>query len=183
MRTFHGLTLVELIVTIAVFAIVLTVGVPSFLELVQNGRLRSANQAMTASLWLARSEAIKRGFRVALCPSLDGLQCSTGASWEQGWIIFEDRNNNNQMDVNEQLLQSSAASEGLTMSASAALANSIAFTPAGRPMDGTGNSQSGAIVFCDSRGFAPHTRALLLSKAGALNTRVASDAGIHDCQL
>jgi len=91
-RRMCGFTLVELMVTLAVAAIVLTVGVPSFQTLIKNNRLTTAANALVASLNLARSEAIKRGVRVTVCKSADGASCTTAGNWEQGWIVFTDLN-------------------------------------------------------------------------------------------
>ena len=77
----HGFTLIELMVTIAVAAILLTVGVPSFRSLLENQRLTTAVNDLHASINLTRAEAVQRGTRVDLAP-LDGK------SWAKGWAVF-----------------------------------------------------------------------------------------------
>ena len=84
-----GFSLLELLVTLGVAAIVLSVGVPGFVGVVQNNRAATqANEVVTA-LSLARSEAVRRSARIGVCQSADGLTCG-GAGWEDGWIVFED---------------------------------------------------------------------------------------------
>lgn len=84
-----GFTLVELMVTIAVMAILLGIAVPSFNEAMLGSKLSSFANSLSGSALLARSEAIKRNAPVTLCVSSTGTACGTG-SWEQGWIVISD---------------------------------------------------------------------------------------------
>jgi type IV fimbrial biogenesis protein FimT len=83
----HGFTLVELMVTIAVAAILLSVAVPSFTDALLGSRLGAYANDIVASTLLARSEAIKRNVIVTVCTSGDGATCAGSGSWEQGWIV------------------------------------------------------------------------------------------------
>lgn len=90
MNKIRGFTLVELMVTIAVAAILLTVGVPSFRELIQNNRVTTSNNALITALQLARSEAVKRGRSITVCASTDGTSCAASVDWTTGWIVTTD---------------------------------------------------------------------------------------------
>lgn len=81
----RGFTLLELMITILIVAILLTVGVPSFSSFIQNSRARALATDITAALNTARAEAVKRSETVRVCPSSNGTSC-TGA-WEDGWIV------------------------------------------------------------------------------------------------
>ena len=84
-----GFTLIELVVTVLILAILITVGVPSFSDATLGSRLGSyANELMT-SAYLARSEAMKRNRPVTLCTSTNGTSCAVSGGWEQGWIVLE----------------------------------------------------------------------------------------------
>lgn len=79
----HGFTLVELMVTLAVLAILASIAVPGFQNLIQNNRATSMANELTTAMNLARSEAVKRGIEVSVCP--DG-----GTWWDGttgGWFI------------------------------------------------------------------------------------------------
>lgn len=82
----HGFTLIELMVTIAVLAIALSVAIPSFSEMTLRSKLRTYSSSLISSALLARSEAINRNGQVRMCVSSDGASCGTG-SWGKGWIV------------------------------------------------------------------------------------------------
>lgn len=82
----RGFTMVELMVTLAVLAILLGIAVPSMTQFSFSSKLRSYSNELVASALLARSEAIKRNQTVTLCVSSNGTSCASG-SWESGWIV------------------------------------------------------------------------------------------------
>lgn len=84
----RGFTLLELLTTLTVVAVLLTVGVPGFFDIVRNNRAAANANEMVSALSIARSEAIRRGARVAVCPSSNGTSCT--GTWSDGWIVFAD---------------------------------------------------------------------------------------------
>jgi len=87
-----GFTLLELITTVTVAAILMTVAVPSFFNTMRNSRAAANANELVSALSVARSEAIRRGARVSVCRSSNGTTCNmaAGASWANGWIVFVD---------------------------------------------------------------------------------------------
>ncbi|MGH8645914.1 MAG: GspH/FimT family pseudopilin [Gammaproteobacteria bacterium] len=85
-----GFTLVELMITLALAAIILSAAVPSFRDLVQNNRITAQVNEFVTALNVARSEAVKRGVSVRVCTSVNGASCAGGGGWQQGWIVFSD---------------------------------------------------------------------------------------------
>ncbi len=86
-----GFTLIELMITLAIAAILLVVGIPSFRDLMIRSRLSGQVQEFYGAISFARSEAIKRGSFVSICKSADGSQC--GGNWSDGWIVFVNNDN------------------------------------------------------------------------------------------
>jgi len=87
MKKIHtGFTLIELMITLVVASIVLTVAVPSFSTFFLKNRMSSQANDLITSLTLARSEAIKRGTSIKVCSSAD--QASCGGTWSDGWIVI-----------------------------------------------------------------------------------------------
>lgn len=76
----------ELMVAVAIIAILATLAAPSFNDAILSNKLTGYANSFVSSAQLARSEAIKRGRTVKLCASADGAACASGG-WEQGWIV------------------------------------------------------------------------------------------------
>ena len=82
--TANGFTLLELMTAIAVMAVLLSVGVPSFIQIVRNNRITAQTNEMVAALNIARSESIKRGIPVSVCSSTDGTSCAGSGNLGHG---------------------------------------------------------------------------------------------------
>lgn len=77
----------ELMITLAVLAILLSLAVPSFTSVINANRLTAQANELVADLQLARTEAIRRNQRVTVCPSLDNATCAAGGSWANRIVI------------------------------------------------------------------------------------------------
>lgn len=86
-----GFTLVELMVTVAVMAILAMIAIPSFTSLINSNRIVSQANELVAVVQGARSEAIRYNQRVYVCSSSNGTSCAGSANWN-GWLVFLDRN-------------------------------------------------------------------------------------------
>ncbi len=112
-RGFSGFTLIEALVVIAITAILLAVGVPTF-QTFTAGRAVDAHVAeLSGAMRLARAEAIKRGVPVTLCqtndPNAANPVCNNAANWATGWLVFVDRGTQGSFDAGDQLVQAQNA--------------------------------------------------------------------------
>jgi type IV fimbrial biogenesis protein FimT len=98
--TQHGLSMIELIAGIGIVGILLAIGVPSYRYITNSNRVSSEVNGLLWDLQFARSEAIKEGRTVTICPSTAALKCAGTGTWHRGWIVFTDVNNSAQVDSN-----------------------------------------------------------------------------------
>lgn len=87
-RSESGFSLIEVMIVIAVLAILIGIALPSFRAAIQNNRITAQANELVTAFHLARSEALKRNRPVVLCASNNGSACAGG--WANGWIVAED---------------------------------------------------------------------------------------------
>jgi len=154
-----GVTLIELLCTLSILAILAAIAVPSFRDLRHDTGRAAAVNGFLHSLYLARSEALKRTSMVSLCASSDASRCSGAATqWHRGWILFanDDFDSPPQRDPEETLLLVHAGWQEGTISA-----NRASFS-----LRSTAQAViNGTVVFCDPRGSA-HARAVIINNVG-----------------
>ncbi len=134
-----GFTLIELMITLLVGAILLSIAVPSFRTFVQNSRLTTESNSLVYSLNLARSNAVKTDGSVQVCASTNGTSC--GGIWANGWIVCTPS------PACTTVLQASAPiATGNTISEQITGATTLSFLSNGQ------TGQAYRFVFCDNRG-------------------------------
>jgi type IV fimbrial biogenesis protein FimT len=83
-----GFSLVELMVVIMVAAVLMAIGVPSYRYVTNSNRMSGEVNGLLGDLQFARSEAIKEGVTVTVCPSsVDQKSCVASSTWDRGWIV------------------------------------------------------------------------------------------------
>lgn len=136
-RAMAGLTLLELLTTLAVVAILLSAAVPGFRHLTINNQLVSQTNELAGALNLARNEAVTRNRTVSICQSSDGASCGgTGKQWGQGWLLFVNRDADRPavVDPGEEVLRRGAPIRpGYSLRTDAAYATFLSYDPSGQP--------------------------------------------------
>jgi type IV fimbrial biogenesis protein FimT len=151
LRHSGGFTLIELMVVIAVAAILLAVAAPNFTSMLVSTRLSSQTNDLIADLRLARSEAATRGAWVVVCPSTNGTACSsTAADWASGRMVFVDSDRSGTLGTTETVLRSVSALSGATMALSGFTNTSITFSPYGGLLQGGVPAASGNFKLCSA---------------------------------
>lgn len=107
----HGFTAIELMVTVAIAAILVAIAAPSFKNIIEKGRVEAGSNQLFTALMLTRNEAVSRNQSGVLCKSADGASCTTSGGWEQGYLIFIDVNSDGAQDAGETLIRSYEANE------------------------------------------------------------------------
>lgn len=130
-RAVKGFTLIELMVTLSLIAILATLAIPSFVETLRDWRRDSATRALTADLQLARSESIKSSRQVVVCPSTNGTACAGNNQFATGWVVFVDNNADQTVDADDRILKVGTAPSGIASMTGTANVNSLIFLPNG----------------------------------------------------
>jgi len=153
-----GFTLLELIITMAIAAILLTIAVPSFQVTIANNRLATQTNSLVTDINIARSEAVKRGTGVILCnstnPNAVAPACvGSGNIWTSGWIVFVngtgDTNPNQFAAATDTLIKVNQASGGTATILTGGALNTFTYNG-----DGTGAAVNADFFICDNRGEA-----------------------------
>ena len=183
----RGVTLVELMVSIALLAILLAIAAPNFQGMTASSRLTSASNDLLGTLQQARAQAIRTGARVTVCKSTNGVQCNNTAAdgWERGWIVFQDTTRVNfdaQVEDGEAILShSTAIPAGTTIGGNAAVQNYVSFAADGRPRLMGGAVQAGTLRVCtaaDSLTDNNRARDVVVTTTGQIS--VTRPAGVAD---
>lgn len=173
-----GFTLIELMITLVVLTVLLSIAIPSFSGLMNTNRLTTASNVFSTALYAARTEAIKLNQRVTLCKSTDNASCTTSGTWAEGWIMFQDSNANATVDKNEEILQVGQPMPlGIQVTADTDVSNYISYTSTGAAnlTNITSDPQFGTVTLCTtSKWVSDNARALEIKSSGQVSARPPS---------
>lgn len=156
-HTHNGFTVIELMITLLVAAILAAIAAPSFSDIIKNNRLTTQINELQASLGITRSEAITRNVSITMCRSSNGTGCS--GNWQNGWIAFIDSNFDGNVGGEEVLRVHGRLSVNNTLAFTQAT-NRVTYAP-----DGVVRSGPGTFKLCDDRG-ANSAKAVIVNITG-----------------
>ena len=137
-----GFTLIELIVTVSIVAILSSIAAPSFRSMLESNKASVAANEMVSVLLLARSEALKRRNNVTVCTSIDQTTCAGNSEkdFSKGWIVFVDCDKNQVKATSatvdcgnaaleaETLIKAGLGTQGMNVNKGGTVANAHYFT-------------------------------------------------------
>jgi type IV fimbrial biogenesis protein FimT len=188
-----GFTLLELMIVVAIAAILMGIAIPSFMEAIRSNRLTTYANELVTALNLARSEAVKRGLTVAVrrVDNLSSTNLGAGANWEDGWDVFVDLNGNGsfnddgdgtlcELNIQNVLIEDcllktyTALRASYTLRGDANFTASVTYMPSGR------SNSNGIFALCDdSDGLATPSantsRLLIVNQVGRVSMGVDTD--------
>ena len=149
-----GFTLIELMVAIALAALLLSMAVPALDSFTTNAR-------------------------VTVCASSDGVACEA-VPWNQGWIVFSDQNSNQLIDGTDAIVTSSGEVDGLAVQ-SGEFGLAMQYRPNGRVTNAGANGNSGQFTVCDDRG-ADYAKVVIVDLSGRPRlSKTMADGSDPDC--
>jgi len=183
----QGYTMMEILMVIAVAAILVAVAVPSLEDTVSRNARDSIQLDLMSSLALARSQAVTLSTTVSVCHSSNQSTCSntTGSDWNQGWLVFSDFDADGVVDSGDgdEILRinvpgSDIVTIELMNSSNGTISNEMV------QFDDDGflaNSIGGAYFkFCGSDNIAANARALWIANTGRASQSIVDADGVHD---
>lgn len=171
-RNSSGFTLIELMVAVLLLTIVMITAVPYMRSILQNNRVTAATNDLITVLNLARSEAIKRGVTITVCPAANSNYTSCGNNWSSDWIIFVDPDGNGAFanNASEPLLRVQQMDASMVVSTTPAV-SMASYSGQGFAAAGTAN-----LVFsiAASNCTANHARTVSINAVGRISVTEAA---------
>jgi prepilin-type N-terminal cleavage/methylation domain-containing protein len=161
-RPQHGFTLYELLITMLIVGVVLSLGIPNMTEFTRNSRITSTSNDLHAAFQMARSEAARAKNNITICASANSMSgaADCGGTWDQGFIVFIDTNADLLVNgADESILRAHpAAAEGISL----AVADDATYFMYGSSglgrRDAGGATPVAQVIVCDERGTIETTK-------------------------
>ena len=154
----RGVTLPEFLISLTLISTLSVNAYSLFSHVLQENRMASEVNMFMTALHLSRSEAVKHGRRIVLCPKRDDATCGNGTDWVNGWIMFA--SDDRERDNGEQVLQS-----GNPLASGISLTGSNHRKRIVYQQDGSSGGSNASFTFCDTRQLAA-PRVICLSNSG-----------------
>lgn len=181
----HGVTLVELLVTLAIVALGAAIAAPSFKGMIADTRLSAQANDLLASLKYTRSEAVKRNARVSMCKKASDNTCAatatTTASWQAGWLVFVDGGAVGTIDGTDTILRVQGPLKASTLIGDGSVTNYVSYLGSGQTSASGGGTQVGTFSLCDPLATAKRKKIAVTQGSGWVGvTTVAAAATCTD---
>ncbi len=168
----RGITLIELLIALAIAALLAGIALPGLNGALEAARAGEAKSGLLESALVAVARAGITGRRTVLCPSADGSRCSVGSDWSEGWIGFVDRDGDRERGADETVFHRQSGLGGKVRLTSTEGRSRIVF-------QGNGGNAGSNVTFtlCDGRG-PERAESIVLNNLGRIRYGSPSAAGI-----
>lgn len=166
-RACRGVSLAELMVSLAVLSTLLSLAIAGWSSMANSMKLSAFANTFMGQLHTARSEAIKRNARVAMCKSADGDTCAVKGGWEQGSLVFHDVDNDGKRDAQETVIyRIPALPAGFRLKGNSSVAKYVSFAATGGTLLASGAFQAGTLTLCRVSEGAGEAREIIINAVG-----------------
>ena len=174
LQTRNGFTVIELMFTLTITAVLLSLGVPAFQDFSLRQRMNASISALHIDLLYARSQAVYQNTQVIACPGSPSGGCAESTDWTVGWIVFSDSNTDRQHQDDEDLLRHGQGLDNIMIHSSAGRTN-FRFYP-----NGSTPGSNGSFSLCGLGG-PEHARKLIISNLGRIRRDEAENLDPIHC--
>ena len=172
----RGFTLIELVMVLAIVAVLLALAVPAFGKLLGSTHTSAARNQLETALNQARIAAVSRGTHVIACPSSDASGCDRSTQWQHGWLVFADLDQDGQRSEDETVIATTQAQPpGIAILGTAGRLK-VVFRP-----DGGAWGSNLTLTLCDRASGAAGATALTVNQIGRIRHGPASPAAAATC--
>lgn len=167
----RGFTLIEVLVTLALFAIITTSVAPSLGNFFTRNKVAATVNHVSSALQLARHTAINENRFVVMCPTTDMQTCTGDTDWSLTKMIFVDENGDGSLDANEEIIGTADLVKDFFIRSNRA---TLVFAPIN-----TAGNTTATISICQKEDVQSFARALVIANVGRV--RVLRDSTEIDC--
>ena len=172
----RGVTLIELMMTLAVLATLIAAAAPAFGSLIRGTEAQTSRSALTTALNTARMSAVNKTAHVAVCPSSDQQYCGHTTEWQHGWLIFIDADDDGERDASEEILAVGEALPAGVAIVSTAGRRHVDYRP-----DGSSPGSNVTFTVCDQRG-RDEASSLVINNAGRVRSGKPTETAALACE-
>jgi type IV fimbrial biogenesis protein FimT len=172
-----GFTLLECLMVLCICSILTATAAPLFGSVLDSIRGTLIADAVVSDLWLTRSEGVRRNARTALCRSSDGQRCADQGNWSQGWVVYEDRDENGQLGADDLVIAvRGGLPAGWLLKGNSTVDKQIGYTSMGVTKHPSGSFQAGTLTLCKRSANSTESRRIIINSMGRPRTEKVSVA-------